>query len=65
VNAVRVGVIDQRRLAGLLVNQVGRKVVFAANEDFLARELCCGVGAIGDIHEAAIRVHMHGASGLP
>lgn len=65
VDAVRLGVIDQRRLAGLLVDQVGRQVVFSADEDLLAVDLRRGVGAIGDVDNMAVRVHVHGPRRLP
>ena len=65
VDTVRLGMIDQRRLASLLVDQIGREGVFAADEDFLTVDFRRGVGTIDAVHEAAVRVHVHRARGLP
>ena len=65
VHALRVGVIDQRRLAGLLVDAVGCDGVFAPDEDGLALKLRRGVGAIDAVHDVTMRMHVHGARGLP
>ena len=64
VDAVRLGVIDQRWLASLLVDQIGRQGVFAADKDFLASTPSWCRRDWRSTRSGRSR-NVHGARGLP
>jgi hypothetical protein len=65
VVGVSVGVLEQRRLAGGLVDGEGRDRVLAAREHFLALEVGQREGAVGEIDKAAAGMDMDRARELP
>src|SRR5262249_27147854 len=64
LDAVPVDVLDQRWLAGPLVNREHRDAVLAAREHSLAFELDGGRRAVRLIDEPSVRVHVNGARTL-
>ncbi len=64
-DAVAVGVLDQRRLAGVLIDGEDRDVVFAADHRRFAFETRTVRCAVGQIDEFAVGMHMDRAGGLP
>src|SRR5262249_62125056 len=64
VKGLRVGMLDGRRLAGARVDGEYRDVVLATAEDALAVELHRGIGPIGDVDGATVRMHVDAPGGL-
>src|SRR5579872_6055775 len=64
MDAARIDVLDRARLAGYRVQRKHRQRVLAADEHLPAAALDRGVGAVRDIGEAAVRVHLVGADRL-
>jgi hypothetical protein len=65
LNSAPVDVLDQGRLAGRRVDREHGDAVLAASEHLFTLELDCRCGAIGEIDEAAVGMHMDGAGTLP
>ena len=61
---MRIGVLNQRRLAGFFIYGKHRDAVFAAVEHLLALVIRGPVGAIGEVDKLAGRMHMHRAGEL-
>ena len=59
-----VGVLDERRFAGVLIDPENGDGVFASDKDRLGLEVRGAAGAVGHIHEPAIGMHVDGAHGL-
>ena len=60
-----VGVLDQCRLAGGLVDGEDRDRILAAREHLLAFEVGQPEGAVGEIDKAAVGMDMDRPRGLP
>ena len=65
MHAARVDVLDRRRFSGRLVYCINSKRILAADEDALAFHLGGGIRTINAIHKSSVRMHVHGAGGLP
>src|SRR6516162_3745373 len=64
VDAVTFDGLDEARLAGLRIDGEHRNVVLAAVEHLLAFELDLALVAVGEIDEAAVRMHVDRACAL-
>src|SRR5215813_9654556 len=64
MDAVALDGLDEARLAGLRIDGEYRNVVLAAVEDLLAFEIDLALVAVGEIDEAAVRMHVDGARAL-
>src|SRR5258708_21930133 len=64
-NAAAVDVLDQRRLAGRLVDRERRDAVLATSKHLLAFELHRGGGAVGNIERAALGIDVNGPGTPP
>src|SRR5262249_10884465 len=64
LNAVPVDVLDQRRLAGVLIDREDGDAVFTAGEYLLASEIDRGGRPVSLIYEPAVRVQVDSAGAL-
>src|SRR6516165_5640395 len=64
MDAVALDGLDEARLAGLRIDGEYRNVVLAAVEDLLAFEIDLALIAVGEIDEAAVRMHVDRARAL-
>ena len=62
VNAARINVLDQARLAGRPVDRIHREIVFAADKDGFTVEFRSRRGAIDRVDKAVIRMDENGAA---
>src|SRR6516164_3285720 len=64
MDAVALGGLDEARRGGLRIAGEYRNVVLAAAEDLLAFEIDLALIAVGEIDEAAVRMHVDRARAL-